>query len=99
MITYCIIYFQAEIEAALEKVCSLVPSLYKSECDDLVKKYTNEFIQLLLRLQPSAICRALDLCTSTTIPVAPQVCDDYFVLKLKSCVSSIIMFTFALNSP
>ncbi|CAB3995682.1 hypothetical protein BSL78_18317 [Paramuricea clavata] len=57
-----------EIEAALEKVCSLLPSTIRSECDMLVNKYGPEIVQLLLQgLQPEKICAELGLCSSKSV--------------------------------
>lgn len=56
---------QAEIEAALEKVCSLVPSTYRADCNAFVQEYTPEIIKLILsEVSPSEVCSALGLCSS-----------------------------------
>ena len=57
--------YQTEIEEALDKVCSYLPSDYKQECQDLVNQYTPEIIELLETLKPSQICQALKLCPSS----------------------------------
>lgn len=56
---------QAEIEAALEKICSLVPSSYREECVAFVQEYTPEIVKLILsEVSPSEVCSALGLCSS-----------------------------------
>ena len=56
---------QAIIEA-LEKVCYVLPSKYRKECDDFVKQYADEMIKLLLQdLPPKEVCAALGLCSKT----------------------------------
>ena len=55
--------FQASIEAALEKVCDLLPATVKTECDDFVKHYGPVVINLLVHeLAPKVVCTALGLC-------------------------------------
>ena len=54
---------QAEIEAALEKVCSFLPSHIRKECDEFVEKYSKEIIQLLVEgASPTVVCTLLKLC-------------------------------------
>ncbi|PAA81918.1 hypothetical protein BOX15_Mlig034575g1 [Macrostomum lignano] len=65
---------QAEIEAALLQVCSLLPQTVRQECDGFVQQYTPIIIQLLVNgLSPQRICTVLGLCTASTQrpPVTP----------------------------
>jgi len=56
---------QQEIEAALDKVCSLLPSTIRSECDAFIKEYAPEILQILAQeLNPKMVCTALGLCSS-----------------------------------
>jgi saposin len=56
---------QAIIEA-LEKVCNVLPSTYRQDCDNFVKQYADEVIRLLLEeLTPNEVCAALGLCSKT----------------------------------
>lgn len=56
---------EAEIIAALEKVCSYLPSSIAQECNDFVSEYGPAIIDLLEQeLDPSQICTALGLCNS-----------------------------------
>ncbi|GFN91862.1 proactivator polypeptide, partial [Plakobranchus ocellatus] len=57
---------KAQIEAALDQVCNLLPASVKQECDNLVAQYTPQLIQLLLQYKPQQVCTLLGLCTSTT---------------------------------
>ena len=55
---------QQEIEAALEKVCSILPSTVKAECDDFVKTYAPMIVQLLVQeLDPEQVCTVIGLCS------------------------------------
>merc|ERR1712096_254790 len=63
---------EAEIEAALEQVCSYFPS-YKSQCDALVEAYTPQIIQLLVDdVSPKEICTELGLCDALKSKVVPM---------------------------
>ncbi|XP_059176049.1 uncharacterized protein LOC131955787 isoform X12 [Physella acuta] len=57
---------EAEIEAILEKVCDIVPSVLWQKCDSLVTQYAPEIIQLLLKkLDPSQLCSEIGLCVTS----------------------------------
>ncbi|KAK3730950.1 hypothetical protein QZH41_008840, partial [Actinostola sp. cb2023] len=57
---------QEEIEQALQQVCNLLPSAYKTECDDLVKQYTPAILDVLANeFSPDMICSAIGLCSSS----------------------------------
>jgi hypothetical protein len=79
----------AEIEAALEKECQQVPSIYRSKCVEFVKKYTPRIIQLLSSgVAPEQICREIGLCSSDVqgmvclycllLPLNMLYLDDYY---------------------
>merc|ERR1719317_1103884 len=54
---------EAQIESALEKVCSYLPSSYKTECDTLVQTYTPQIIDLLVNdVSPKDLCTEIGLC-------------------------------------
>jgi saposin len=54
---------EAEILAALDKVCSVFPDTLQVQCRDFVDMYGKSILELLLQeLEPSTICRALGLC-------------------------------------
>jgi saposin len=56
---------QQEIQAALDKVCSFLPSTVGAECKQFIDEYAAEILQILSQeLNPSMICTALGLCTS-----------------------------------
>jgi len=60
--------FQAEIIAAVEKVCSILPSQYQSECNTLIQQYGDSIIQLLVNLvDPQKLCSELKLCASSLL--------------------------------
>ena len=73
---------QEEIEAALEKVCSLLPE--EKECDSFVKKFTPTIIHLILKdVAPEAICAILQLCDA---PKPPPVLLHHDVDDSEQCV-------------
>merc|ERR1719466_332710 len=64
---------EAQIEAALEQVCSWLPKSYKTECDALVETYTPQTIQLLVSdVSPKEICTELGLCDALKSKVVPM---------------------------
>merc|ERR1712093_685953 len=76
----------AEIEAALEKVCSVLPDSLQDECKDLIEQYFPEIIQLITSgMSPQEICSEIGLCSNATAVAAPEsgveceICD--FVMK------------------
>ncbi|XP_067673391.1 prosaposin-like [Haliotis asinina] len=72
---------QAAVEAALDKVCSLLPGSVSQECTDFVNTYGPAVIQLLVQeLDASVVCRALGLCSQTRNKIVPlkvndEICD------------------------
>ncbi|KAI8797151.1 proactivator polypeptide, partial [Biomphalaria glabrata] len=59
---------EQQIEAALEKVCSLLPATIKQQCDSYVVAYTPILINLLTKMSPDQICSYLKFCTNSTTP-------------------------------
>ncbi|GFW97437.1 hypothetical protein TNCV_4991141 [Trichonephila clavipes] len=52
-----------EIKAALDKVCSYLPSSISDKCVSFVNQYTNLVVTLLMEeLDPDMVCQALKLC-------------------------------------
>ncbi|XP_048256787.1 prosaposin-like [Haliotis rufescens] len=59
---------QAEVEAALEKVCTLLPATISAECSQFVQEYGPAVINLLVnKLDPKSVCKTLRLCTSSKV--------------------------------
>ncbi|PIK50803.1 hypothetical protein BSL78_12333 [Apostichopus japonicus] len=57
----------AEIEAALEKVCSLLPGSISDQCQQFVDQYTPTIINLIVQnVSPQLICRTLGLCKASS---------------------------------
>lgn len=57
---------EQEIIAALEKVCSIMPSKVRASCDAFVEEYGKAIIDMLVQeLDPSVICTTLGLCPSS----------------------------------
>jgi saposin len=64
---------EAAIEAALEKICTIMPHSKKQECVDFVDKYGTKLVELLEKLStPELVCFALGLCLKNTQEVLPQ---------------------------
>nr|CAB3260857.1 uncharacterized protein LOC100176110 [Phallusia mammillata] len=62
---------EKEIIDAVEKVCDILPSKYKKECDTLIQTYGDEIIQLLVKfVSPKALCMTLKLCPSAQVKVS-----------------------------
>ncbi|KAK1164440.1 hypothetical protein AOXY_G14742 [Acipenser oxyrinchus oxyrinchus] len=60
---------EAEIEAAVQKVCSFLSAAMQEECDQLVEQYEPMLVQLLLQmLDPDFICTKLGACASAAKP-------------------------------
>ena len=58
---------EAAIEAALEKVCSILPAALKDKCDELVQTYGPLLVQLIEKYgTPDEVCNALKLCNNGT---------------------------------
>lgn len=65
-----LVYLQAGIESALERLCALLPKSARKECDMFVEMYTDQVIQMLLNnLSPDEICTNLGLCKQTGMSV------------------------------
>jgi len=65
---------KAAITQALDKVCSLLPSKYTDECDELVNQYSDIILNLLIQqLDPSLICKEIQLCASGKLSVKHQI--------------------------
>merc|ERR1712212_1199959 len=56
---------EEEIENALGKVCSLLPSSFSSECEQFVNTFTPTLVQLLQEISPSVVCNDLGMCRSS----------------------------------
>ncbi|XP_042601954.1 prosaposin-like [Cyprinus carpio] len=55
----------------LDKLCDYFPSSYKETCNNFIKNYGKQLVDLLLsHLSPNAICSALGLCHISEIPLS-----------------------------
>jgi len=60
---------EADIVAALEKVCDSVPESYKMECQDIIDTYGTEILKYADSiLDPKFVCEKVGLCPSETKP-------------------------------
>ena len=58
---------EAQIKAALESLCSILPSSVEKQCDTFVETYTDLIIDMLTKdVSPEMICTNLGLCKSTS---------------------------------
>jgi len=65
---------QDEIEAALDKVCALLPADYVDQCDSLVARYKSYMVQVLLEFaSPQQVCGFLRLCP-TQVKLGGEAC-------------------------
>ena len=72
------------------KVCGILPSGYKSDCDTLVDEYGPTIVQLLVKeLAPDAVCKELKLCTEVSVKVGIglQSLFRYMHIRKIACVS------------
>ncbi|PIK44812.1 hypothetical protein BSL78_18317 [Apostichopus japonicus] len=82
----------AEIEAALEKVCSLLPGSISDQCQQFVDQYTPTIINLIVQnVSPQLICRTLGLCKASSESEFQQspkctLC-EYVIQKLETMIS------------
>uniref|UniRef100_V9KI50 Proactivator polypeptide-like protein n=1 Tax=Callorhinchus milii TaxID=7868 RepID=V9KI50_CALMI len=54
---------EAEIEAALDKVCNLLPEGIRDECDQLVAQYGSAILQMLMQVfDPDFVCIKIGVC-------------------------------------
>uniref|UniRef100_A0A8C9ZNT5 Prosaposin n=1 Tax=Sander lucioperca TaxID=283035 RepID=A0A8C9ZNT5_SANLU len=54
---------EAQIEEAVRKVCSFLPSSFQAECDQMIEQYEPVLIQLLLQmLDPDFVCMKVGAC-------------------------------------
>ncbi|KAK5853837.1 hypothetical protein PBY51_014961 [Eleginops maclovinus] len=54
---------EAQIEEAVRKVCSFLPSSFQTECDQMIQQYEPMLIQLLLQmLDPDFVCMKMGAC-------------------------------------
>jgi saposin len=64
---------EAAIEAALEKICTIVPKDKKQECIQFVDKYGTDLVELLEKFStPDLVCLALGLCLKETQEIPPS---------------------------
>ena len=78
------------VEAALKKVCSELPSELKSECETLVKDYGSEIISIFNSVTPDELCNFIHLCDSARVPVvdlrgSPELVKDNHVESNLTC--------------
>lgn len=64
---------EAAIEAALDKVCGILPGPLSSPCEALVNQYAPQIINLLVNDFPAdVVCQKLGLCTSSATKEAAK---------------------------
>ena len=68
---------EAQIIAAIEKVCSILPKTVASECKQLIDQLGPEIINLLInKAAPEVICTAIHACTGSKLPRVQQGVSD-----------------------
>jgi len=59
---------EAQIEAALEKVCKILPGKESQVCENFVKTYASVLAKLIVTYgTPDAVCKVLKMCNSSSI--------------------------------
>ncbi|CAF3793085.1 unnamed protein product [Rotaria sp. Silwood1] len=60
---------EAAVEAALEKVCTILPTKERAQCDEFVKTYGPVLAELIAEMaDPDTICRYLGMC-QVSLPI------------------------------
>jgi saposin len=63
---------EAQVMAALEKVCSILPKAVQDSCRSFIEVYGPAIIELLLQeLDAEQVCTQLGLCDGTKLPIPP----------------------------
>lgn len=64
---------EAAIEAALEKVCTILPHALNSSCVQFVENYGPILVQLLEKyVTPDQVCAAIKACTNASQDITPR---------------------------
>jgi len=76
---------EAQIEKALEKVCAVMPSAVKNQCDHLVEVYGPAIVEILSRdIDPKDVCTLMQLCDSQeTVLLLSQMPEDNPIVQMK----------------
>ena len=76
---------EAAIDAALEKVCGILPATIKANCIKFVDTYGPILAQLLVKYTtPDQVCNALKVCTNGTDLLQPVMSNIFGLSKLTS---------------
>ncbi|GBN04213.1 hypothetical protein AVEN_107608-1, partial [Araneus ventricosus] len=68
---------QDEIKAALDKVCSYLPSSLSAKCESFVNQYADLIVTLLIQeLDPQLVCAQLGLCPASVLLEQPKGTDN-----------------------
>ncbi|GBN42353.1 Prosaposin [Araneus ventricosus] len=79
-----------EIKAALDKVCSYLPSSISAKCESFVNQYTDLIVTLLMQeLDPQMVCAELGLCPSQIKEEKPKELKDLDCDLCKDVVAKI----------
>ncbi|XP_066930344.1 uncharacterized protein [Clytia hemisphaerica] len=76
---------EAKIKSALDSLCTHLPSSVSGECESLINSNLDFLVQLLVReLDPTTICDALKVCTTSPTKVSGEACTlcDFIVGQL-----------------
>ena len=74
---------QADVVAALEKVCDLYSSDIRAECKMFVKEYGSDIVDLLVNeISPDQVCSKLSLCAAQlTVRVSTKWINSFFLCQ------------------
>ena len=64
---------QTAIAHMLERVCNMVPSAYRDQCEAFIEQYSKKLIELLLEESPPhTICTLIHLCKGMETPITGE---------------------------
>jgi len=87
---------ETEIEGALDLVCNLLPTSYKTQCENFVANEVPALLKYITTYTPQQLCAAVGLCSSSSVTekkavVVIQALED----STKKCQICEMIFTFA----
>ena len=85
---------EAAVEAALEKVCTILPSDLKTKCENFVETYGSALFALIEKYGTAdAVCKVLKLCLKETESMSPGKCDLLYHVEHNTIVCLFLALT------
>jgi len=90
---------EAQIEAGLEKVCSVLPSVVRDQCDNLVETYGPAIVEILSRdIDAKDVCTLMQLCDSKAEELLSQMPEDNPIVEMKVKDGNCALCQYAMNT-